>query len=170
MRTKGKLDARFSQATEPVGWQQVSDALAAAELYWLTTVRKDGRPHVTPLVGVWVDDAFVFCTGPTEQKFRNLEQSKAVAITTGNNAWADGLDVVVEGVAQRITGRDALKTLADAFRAKYGDAWDFANDGEVFNPNQQAAHVFRVPPDKVLAFAKSPHGQTRFRPVRQNSA
>jgi nitroimidazol reductase NimA-like FMN-containing flavoprotein (pyridoxamine 5'-phosphate oxidase superfamily) len=164
MTTKGKLDARFSQATEPVGWQQVSDALAAAELYWLTTVRKDGRPHVTPLVGVWVDDAFVFCTGPTEQKFRNLEQSKAVAITTGNNAWADGLDVVVEGVAQRITGRDALKTLADAFRAKYGDAWDFANDGEVFNPNQQAAHVFRVPPDKVLAFAKSPHGQTRFRP------
>ncbi|HEX2398968.1 MAG TPA: pyridoxamine 5'-phosphate oxidase family protein, partial [Mycobacterium sp.] len=59
MTTKGKLDARFSQATEPVGWQQVSDALAAAELYWLTTVRKDGRPHVTPLVGVWVDDAFV---------------------------------------------------------------------------------------------------------------
>jgi nitroimidazol reductase NimA-like FMN-containing flavoprotein (pyridoxamine 5'-phosphate oxidase superfamily) len=170
MTTKGKLDARFSRATEPVGWQQVSDALAAAELYWLTTVRGNGRPHVTPLVGVWVDDAFVFCTGPTEQKFRNLEQSKAVAITTGNNAWADGLDVVVEGVAQRITGRDALKTLADAFRAKYGDAWDFANDGEVFNPNQQAAHVFRVPPDKVLAFAKSPHGQTRFRPVRQNSA
>jgi nitroimidazol reductase NimA-like FMN-containing flavoprotein (pyridoxamine 5'-phosphate oxidase superfamily) len=162
MTTKGKLDARFSQATEPVGWQQVSDTLAAAELYWLTTVRGNGRPHVTPLVGVWVDDAFVFCTGPTEQKFRNLEQSKAVAITTGNNAWADGLDVVVEGVAQRITGRDALKTLADAFRAKYGDAWDFANDGEVFNPNQQAAHVFRVPPDKVLAFAKSPHGQTTF--------
>lgn len=170
MTTKGKLDARFSQATEPVGWQQVSDTLAAAELYWLTTVRGNGRPHVTPLVGVWVDDAFVFCTGPTEQKFRNLEQSKAVAITTGNNAWADGLDVVVEGAAQRITGSDALKTLADAFRAKYGDAWDFANDGEVFNPNQQAAHVFRVPPDKVLAFAKSPHGQTRFRPVRQNSA
>jgi hypothetical protein len=54
--------------------------------------------------------------------------------------------------------------LADAFRAKYGDAWDFANDDEVFNPNQQAAHVFRVPPDKVLAFAKSPHGQTCFRP------
>jgi hypothetical protein len=170
MTTKGKLDARFSQATEPVGWQQVSDTLAAAELYWLTTVRGNGRPHVTPLVGVWVDDAFVFCTGPTEQKFRNLEQSKAVAITTGNNVWADGLDVVVEGVAQRITGRDALKTLADAFRAKYGDAWDFANDGEVFNPNQQAAHVFRVPPDKVLAFAKSPHGQTRFRPESTRSA
>jgi nitroimidazol reductase NimA-like FMN-containing flavoprotein (pyridoxamine 5'-phosphate oxidase superfamily) len=159
----GKLDVRFSQATEPSDWSRVSALLADAELYWLTTVRGNGRPHVTPLVGVWVDDAFVFCTGPTEQKFRNLEQSKAVAITTGNNAWADGLDVVVEGVAQRITGRDALKTLADAFRAKYGDAWDFANDDEVFNPSQQAAQVFRVPPDKVLAFAKSPHGQTAFR-------
>jgi hypothetical protein len=113
-------------------------------------------------VGVWVDDAFVFCTGPTEQKFRNLEHSKAVAITTGNNAWSEGLDVVVEGTAERITGHGALKALGDAFRAKYGDAWDFANDAEVFNPDQQAAHVFRVPPDKVLAFAKSPHGQTAF--------
>ena len=103
----------------------------------------------------------MFCTGPTEQKFRNLERSKAVAVTPGNNAWADGLDVV-EGVAQRITGRDVLKSLADVFRAKYGDAWDFANDDEVFNPSQQAAQVFRVPPDKVLAFAKSPHGQTTF--------
>ncbi|MGX9789582.1 pyridoxamine 5'-phosphate oxidase family protein [Mycobacterium sp. MMS18-G62] len=160
----GKLDTRFSQATEPVDWQQVSEALSEAELYWLTTVRGDGRPHVTPQVGVWVDDAFVFCTGATEQKFRNLEHSKAVAVTTGNNAWADRLDVVVEGSAERIAGHDALKALADAFRAKYGDAWDFDNDDEVFNPDQQAAHVFRVPPDKVLAFAKSPHGQTAFRP------
>ena len=47
----------------------------SAELYWLTTVRKDGRPHITPLVGAWVDDAFVFCTGPEEQKAQNLDHS-----------------------------------------------------------------------------------------------
>ena len=51
MTINGKLDTRFSEATEPVDWQQVSDALTAAELYWLTTVRNDGRPHTTPLVG-----------------------------------------------------------------------------------------------------------------------
>ena len=51
MTINGKLDTNFSEATEAVGWRQVSDALAAAELYWLTTVRKDGRPHITPLIG-----------------------------------------------------------------------------------------------------------------------
>src|SRR5215212_713827 len=58
MAMTGKLDTHFSEASEPVTWQQVSDALTTAELYWLTTVRQDGRPHVTPLVGPWVDDGF----------------------------------------------------------------------------------------------------------------
>ena len=106
MTIDGKLDERFSEATEPVSWQQVSDALAAAELYWLTTVRRDGRPHITPLVGAWVDDAFVFCTGPEEQKAQNLNHSTAVAVTTGVNTWNDGLDIIVEGDAERVTGSD----------------------------------------------------------------
>ncbi|MGB8390713.1 MAG: hypothetical protein WCE76_23760 [Mycobacterium sp.] len=38
--------------------------------------------------------AFVFCTGPTEQKFRNLEHDPAVALTTGTSRWQDGLDLV----------------------------------------------------------------------------
>src|SRR5260370_34501633 len=125
MTTNGQFDGGFSEATEPVGWQQVSDALAAAELYWLTTVREDGRPHITPLIGAWVDDGFVFCTGPEEQKAQNLAASTAVAVTTGVNTWKDGLDVVVEGHAERLTGLDTLTRLADAVRAKYHGAWDF---------------------------------------------
>ena len=85
MTIEGTLDTRFSEATEPVSWQQVRDALTAAELYWLTTVRRDGRPHITPLVGAWIDDAFVFCTGPEEQKAQNLNHSTSVAVTTGVN-------------------------------------------------------------------------------------
>ena len=113
MAITGKLDTRFSEASEAVGWEQVSDALTAAELYWLTTVRKDGRPHITPLVGAWVDGAFVFCTGPEEQKAQNLNHSTSVAVTTGVNTWNDGLDVVVEGEAERVTGRETLTKLAD---------------------------------------------------------
>jgi nitroimidazol reductase NimA-like FMN-containing flavoprotein (pyridoxamine 5'-phosphate oxidase superfamily) len=168
MTITGKLDARFSEATQPVSWQQVSDALTAAELYWLTTIRTDGRPHITPLVGAWVDNGFVFCTGPEEQKARNLEHGTAVAVTTGNNTWQDGLDVVVEGDAERVTGRDTLAKLADVIREKYHGDWDFTpnEDGFGHTDNADATHiayVFRVPPAKVLAFAKSPHGQTRFR-------
>jgi hypothetical protein len=164
MTTQGKLDTRFSQTTEPVDWPQVSEALAAAELYWLTTVRKDGRPHTTPLVGTWIDDGFVFCTGPEEQKAQNLVHATAVTVTTGVNSWKDGLDVVIEGSAERVTGLDTLARLADVIREKYDGEWDFTPREDGFGHDSHIAHVFRVPATKVLAFAKSPHGQTCFRP------
>jgi hypothetical protein len=163
MTITGILDTRFSEAGEPTEWPDANRALETAELYWLTTVRKDGRPHTTPLVGGWVDRSFVFCTGPAEQKAHNLEHQTALTVVTGTNTWRAGLDVVVEGAAVRVTGAQNLKALADVFRAKYGDDWDFAVDDEVFDPDGTSAHVFRVTPTKVLAFAKSPHGQTRFR-------
>jgi nitroimidazol reductase NimA-like FMN-containing flavoprotein (pyridoxamine 5'-phosphate oxidase superfamily) len=172
MAITGKLDTRFSEASEPVSWQQVSETLTAAELYWLTTVRRDGRPHITPLVGAWVDSpddpAFVFCTGPEEQKAQNLDHSPSVAVTTGVNTWNDGLDVIVEGVAERVTGLDAVTTLADVIREKYNGEWDFSPSGDGFghsdgSGDSHIAYVYRVPPAKVLAFAKSPHGQTAFR-------
>jgi hypothetical protein len=163
MTITGILDTRFSEAGEPTEWPDANRALETAELYWLTTVRKDGRPHTTPLVGVWVDRSFVFCTGPAEQKARNLEHQTTLSVVTGTNTWQAGLDVVIEGAAVRVTGAQNLKALADVFRAKYGDDWDFAVDDEVFDPEGTSAHVFRVTPTKVLAFAKSPHGQTRFR-------
>ena len=163
MTIDGKLDTNFSEATEPVSWQQVSEVLVAAELYWLTTVRADGRPHVTPLIGVAQDGAMHFCTGLREQKARNLEHHSQVAVTTGTNAWAQGLDVVVEGTAVRVTDRDALQVLADAYEAKYGSVWHFEVGDGVFGAGDDAAAVFRVEPSKVMAFAKEPHAQTTYR-------
>lgn len=162
MRINGKLDKRFGETDTPADWETVRDVLAAAELYWLTTVRADGRPHVTPLVGVWVDQSFVFCTGSEEQKAHNLNGNANVVVTTGANRWKEGLDVVVEGRAERVTGGDVLRGLADAWREKYNGEWDFENDDEVFDPDAGRAHVFRVAPAKVIAFAKSSHGQTTF--------
>lgn len=164
MTMTGTLDKRFGDADEPLAGETLGKALAEAELYWITTVRSDGRPHVTPLVGVWVDDSFAFCTGPDEQKARNLASGTAVAVTTGVNTWNDGLDVVIEGNAERVTGKTALTALADAYREKYGEEWDFAVDDEFFDPEGSRAYVFRVTPVKVIAFTKSPHGQTTFRP------
>jgi hypothetical protein len=115
-----------------------------------------------------VDDAFAFCTGPDEQKAQNLDHSSSVAVTTGVNTWNDGLDVVVEGDAERVEGPDALTKLADAVREKYDGAWDFTpvDDGFGHTDDSGDSHialVYRVRPGKVLAFAKSPHGQTTFR-------
>lgn len=52
---------------------------------------------------------------------------------------------------------------ADAYRAKYGDDWDFDCNRGVFDPNSNRAYVFLVPVDKVITLAKSPQGQTTFR-------
>ncbi|HEX6391235.1 MAG TPA: pyridoxamine 5'-phosphate oxidase family protein [Solirubrobacteraceae bacterium] len=160
----GDFDARFSAPEAgPTPWPEVVDALERAELYWLSTVRADGRPHVTPLIGLFAEDAMHFCTGLEEQKARNLEHHARVALTTGTNTWAEGLDVVVEGTAVRVSDQDALQRLADAYEAKYGSFWHFDVGGDGFVQNGSSAAVFRVAPAKVLAFAKQPHAQTTYR-------
>jgi general stress protein 26 len=159
-----QIDKRFSdEAAAATPWPDVEGVLERAELYWLTTVRPDGRPHVTPLIGVFADGAVHFCTGEREQKAHNLEHSAKVALTTGSNSWAKGLDVVVEGTAVRMLDRDVLQRLSDAYVAKYGEVWRFEVGDGVFVASTGDTLVFRVESAKVLAFAKEPHGQTSFR-------
>jgi hypothetical protein len=63
-----ELDPRFSSSSaSATPWTDAQRALTDARIYWITTVRHDLRPHVTPLIGLWIDDAFYFCTGPGEQ-------------------------------------------------------------------------------------------------------
>jgi pyridoxine/pyridoxamine 5'-phosphate oxidase len=159
-----ELDDRFSDPNaSATPWSVAAQVLAQAELYWLTTVRANGRPHVTPLIGLADAGAFYFCTGLREQKAHNLALNDRVAITTGSNTWASGLDVVVEGRAARVTDEDDLRSAADAYVAKYGEAWRWdVADGFLVSGDNHAA-LFRVEPSKVLAFAKDPHGQTRYR-------
>jgi nitroimidazol reductase NimA-like FMN-containing flavoprotein (pyridoxamine 5'-phosphate oxidase superfamily) len=121
-----KLDARFSDPdAEPTSWEETRRALETAELFWITTVRRDGRPHVTPLVAVWLDEAIYFATGPTEQKAFNLTHNPCVILTTGRNDWEHGLDVVVEGTAIRVTGDHQLRRLADAWTSKWDGRWRY---------------------------------------------
>jgi general stress protein 26 len=159
-----QIDSRFSDPTAgPTPWSDAARVLEQAEVYWLTTVRADGRPHVTPLIGVAQDGALHFCTGLGEQKARNLGHRSQVALTTGTNTLAQGLDVVVEGTAVRVTDRESLQRLADAYEAKYGSRWHFDVGDGVFGAGDRAAAVFRIEPAKVLVFAKEPHAQTTFR-------
>jgi len=164
---EGRLDSRFSDpAAIATPWEEAERALSAAELYWITTVRADGRPHVTPLIGAWFDGAMHFTTGLQEQKARNLDHNPNVALTTGTNAWAKGLDVVVEGAAVRVTEHEALRRLAAAIEDKYGAVWHFdVGDGVFLHAGGTGeAAVFRIEASKVMAFAKDPHGQTTYRP------
>lgn len=163
--TEARLDSRFSApGAAATPWEDAEQALARAELYWITTVRADGRPHVTPLIGVFQAGAMHFTTGLEEQKARNLEHNRHVALTTGTNTWARGLDVVVEGTAVRVTGEGELQRLAAAFEDKYGEDWHFDVGDGVFlhSGGEGSAAVFRIEAQKVLAFAKDPHAQTTY--------
>jgi nitroimidazol reductase NimA-like FMN-containing flavoprotein (pyridoxamine 5'-phosphate oxidase superfamily) len=171
--TTGKIDPRYGDvsATAPP-WDDIERLLAEAQLYWIITVRADGRPHAVPLVGVWHDGAFAFCTGSEEQKQRNLDSNPQVAVTTGSmgaHGWDSGKDLVVEGTAVRVTDTQALQTLADAWSAKYGEDWKFEVRGEEFvelshsgGSTTGGARVYRVAPAKVIAFGDA-HGQTTYR-------
>ena len=58
-----ELSAFSSSGAIPTEWGKGRRELQDAEVYWLSTVRPDGRPHVTPLLGIWLDGALYFCTG-----------------------------------------------------------------------------------------------------------
>jgi nitroimidazol reductase NimA-like FMN-containing flavoprotein (pyridoxamine 5'-phosphate oxidase superfamily) len=159
------IDARFSDPdTVAIGWDETRRVLEAAELFWISTVRADGRPHVTPLVAVWLDGAIHFSTGATEQKAINLRGNPHVILTTGCNHWDEGLDVVIEGDAVQLTDDALLKRLAEAWAAKWDGRWHFeARGGAFHHEHGGVALVFSVKPTKILAFAKGNFSHTRHR-------
>lgn len=159
-----ELDARYSSdgaaATE---WAEAHEALAAAEVFWLSSVRPDGRPHVTPLLAIWLDGGLYFCTGPDERKAGNLARNPQCALTTGCNALGEGLDLVVEGKAVRVTHDPTLRRVAEAYESKYGNEWHFDVRDGVFVSQGGAALVYAVAPTTAFGFRRGEYSQTRWR-------
>jgi len=162
-----QLDQRYSDPAAAVAeWEQTLVVLAAAELFWISTVRADGRPHVTPVVAAWAEGAVWFSTGAGEQKYINLRANPHVVLTTGCNRWDQGLDVVVEGDAVRVTDDAVLSRVAAAFAPKWDGRWQWiARDGCFRDADGSGeAMVFSVTPVRVFAHAKGdPFGATTHR-------
>jgi nitroimidazol reductase NimA-like FMN-containing flavoprotein (pyridoxamine 5'-phosphate oxidase superfamily) len=144
-------------------WEETRRALETAELFWMVTVRADGRPHVTPLVAVWLDGALHFCTTDAEQKARNLRRNSHVILAAGSLHWNAGLDVVVEGDAVQVTDENLLKRLASVWTTKWDGRWQHeVRDGAFYSEDGETVPVFSVTPTRVFAFAEGPcFGQTR---------
>ena len=146
-------------------WSQARSDLEAAELYWVSTVRPDGRPHATPLLGVWLDGALYFCTGAGERKAENLEENPHCILVTGTNKL-DGLDLVVEGEAVPVSDPAELGSVAAAYESKYG-AHLTAPEGTWFGLGDTIrkgdALVYRVAPSTAWGFGKGTvFSQTRW--------
>ncbi len=168
-----ELEPRFSSDdATPTPWTEARERLEKAEVYWLATVRPDGRPHLTPLLSVWLGGALYFCTGPDERKARNLARNPYCILATGCNALDEGLDLVVEGEAVKVTDEAKLRGVADAYLRKYGDGWRFAvRDGAFYHESGSlreedtgAAWVYEVAPARAFGFGKGEaFSQTRWR-------
>jgi nitroimidazol reductase NimA-like FMN-containing flavoprotein (pyridoxamine 5'-phosphate oxidase superfamily) len=158
-----ELDARYSdEGATQTEWADARGRLQDAELFWLTTVRADGRPHITPLLALWVDDALYFCTGPTEQKAKNIAQNPHCILMTGCNILHEGLDLVVEGDATRVRDDAKLRRLADAWESKYGSEWHFDVRDGAFRHEAGEAWVFEVAPVAAYGFGKGPYSHTHW--------
>ncbi len=155
----------------PMPWSAGLEQVIGADTFWLSTVRPDGRPHVTPLIAVWHDDAIWFSTGPQERKAKNLAANPACVLTAGCSELVRGaFDVVLEGEAEQVTVNAELEPIAAAFTAKYGtETWDYeAGEGAFIHRGAAArAIVFRVRPVRGLGFRKGDSfSQTTWRFAR----
>ncbi|MFI1170376.1 pyridoxamine 5'-phosphate oxidase family protein [Streptomyces melanogenes] len=170
-----ELDARYSSALNPrpgagevtaTGWAHALRQLAAAEIFWVSTVRPDGRLHVTPVLAAWHDSRLYFSTGAGEQKARNLAHDAHCALTTGGNSLTQGLDLVVEGRAEQLTEPAVMEQVIAAYEAKYGahitsPEGPFHGLGDAFRKGD--AVVFAVAPATAYGFGRDDGTYTHTR-------
>ena len=139
----------------PMLWEEALDRLGLATTYWLATARPDGRPHLRPVLGVWLGSVCYAATSPASRTGRNLAVEGRCVISTGSAALPP-VDLVVEGVAERVTEEIELLTVSQAYDGKYGWQVD-VEDGALYGQGAPTAgpppyHVFRISPRIAYAF------------------
>jgi PPOX class probable F420-dependent enzyme len=98
-----------------LSWGEGERRLTVAHDYWCATVCPDGRPHVMPVWGVWLDGRLWFSSGLRSRKARNLAADPRCTVTTD-----DARDpLVVEGRAERRADAAAIEAFVAAMNDKY---------------------------------------------------
>jgi PPOX class probable F420-dependent enzyme len=126
-----------------LAWSEVERRLASSHDYWVATTRPDGRPHVMPVWGVWLDGRLWFSSGRRSRKARNLDADPRCTVTTD-----DARDpVVVDGVAERFTDRPAIEAFVAAVNVKYHGGMTVGFQ----NPDVNGTYAVR--PQRVIAIS-----------------
>lgn len=155
----------------PIPWARAVEALESASgpdaRCFLATTRPDGRPHVAGVGALWDEGKVYVVSGPGTRKSQNLAQNSSCSV-----AFAlKGLDLVVEGAAERVTDDATLRRLAK----RYGDSgWPARVEDGAFTYDYSAPsagpppwYLYAVTPTTVFGvLADEPGGATRWRPDR----
>src|SRR5712672_1422826 len=135
-------------------WSWVGRKMNNCRTFWLATIHAGhagrGRPHVMPVWGVWLDDAFFFSTGRKSRKGQNLAANPACTITNDDGEEA----VIVEGLATQAEDAAEQERVAIAYKKKYK-----------MDPRSMEEPIFRVKPSRVFGFVEKtfPQSATRWR-------
>jgi hypothetical protein len=115
LKSQPKADRPFAPGYGIVGveegkgllpWGWVARQMNPCHTFWLATIHAErGGPHVMPVWGVWLDDAFFFSTGRKSRKGQNLAANGACTITNDDGAKA----VIVDGVASEVESQEPTR-------------------------------------------------------------
>ncbi len=134
----------FKKRRGHLPWTWAVERLSKAHNYWVATSRADGRPHVMPVWGVWLDNAFYFSTGRRSRKSRNLAVSPDCVVCPEGAEEA----VILEGVAQEVRGSPLFRRFADAYKKKYD--WNMeGSEGPIYSVRPRVAFGFVEKADAV---------------------
>jgi hypothetical protein len=151
-----------------LNWSDIEDALMVRQgpemIYFLGTVRPDGRPHSAGVGPYMHDGDFYIVTGLHTQKAKNFAANPAATLSTR----VAGYDVTLEGTVERVTDPVVLEDLAAIYRE---GGWPAEVEGDAFTAPYSAPsagpppwHVFRFRILQAVALKLSESGgATRWR-------
>lgn len=150
-------------------WKRVRDALAAQPAgpgtpFFLGTATPDGKPHAASVGAIWHDGDLYFTSNLNTRKSRELAVNPACTVAAG----LEGIDIVFEGEAKRVTDPNTLAQVAAIFR---DGGWPAEVEGDAITAPYSAPsagpppwHVYRVTFHTVFGVATAePYGATRWR-------
>jgi hypothetical protein len=147
------LPPDYGSPSETLVWDDVRKKLEEATVYWVASTRPDGRPHVVPRDGLWLDDTWYYGGSPDTVHNRNLKDNPSVVVHIG-----DGLEAtIVEGQSHHMIASPELATeLAAEQNRKY------PHYGKAKPETYLTRGVFAVRAHRVLAWTNLPVNATRF--------
>jgi hypothetical protein len=122
-------------------WAKADERLANPEkerTYWLATVRPDGRPHVMPIICMWLEGRLYFLAGEGTRKGKNLALESRCVIA-GSSTALPSLDIILEGDARKVADETALRRVVEAFGSRLEWPDLEVEDGGVMGPNAPTA-------------------------------
>ena len=130
---------------EPIEWSWLADQMSDSRNYWVATTRLDGRPHVVPLWGVWLNDRFHFFTDPDSLKGHNIRRDPRamVHLESGDHV------VILEG---ELVSHPATAEIVSAYESKYG-----------LSLGEDPGDVYTLNGSKALAWTESDFPKTATR-------